>query len=167
MGTLLVTVVYGKEGKARLEVLDCIFPFDSSASILEQPYGGLLLLETRLAANEAAMRLAGCSTSLIFKIIPIDAIVESDLGRISSEVLRLVPQDASGVAVDCIRRGRSLPSSSYVEEEVGRLLKGRGNAIDLENPALVVRIDIIGDRSTISVRPPSGFISKRGGTADG
>jgi len=54
-----------------------------------------------------------------------------------------------------------------VEEEVGRLLKTRGMTIDLVNPRLVVRIDIIGSFSTISVRPPSGFITKKEGPAHG
>jgi len=167
MGILLITVVYGKEAKARLEVLDCVFPHDHSASCSVQPYGGLLLLETELPADEAAARIAVCSTSLVFKIIPIDSVVESDLGRICSEVLRLVPRGAMRVAVDCTRRGRVIPSSHHVEEEVGRLLKERGNSIDLGSPDLIVRIDIIGSRSIISVRPPSGFITKKDGLADG
>jgi tRNA acetyltransferase TAN1 len=167
MGISLITVVYGKEVKARLEVLDCIFPYDPSASCSVQPYGGLLLLETELPADEAAARIAACSTSLVFKIIPTDCVVDSDLARICSEALRLVPEGAERVAVDCTRRGRALPSSHYVEEEVGKLLKERGNTIDLGNPALVVRIDIIGSRSTISVRPPSGFITKKDGLVDG
>ncbi len=71
------------------------------------------------------------------------------------------------VAVDCARRGRFLTSSHVVEEEVGRLLKARGKAIDLDKPDLIVRIDIIGSFSTISVKPPSGFIIKKDGLADG
>jgi tRNA(Ser,Leu) C12 N-acetylase TAN1 len=164
---LLITVVYGKEEKARLEVLDCIFHQDPSATCSIEAWGGLLFLETKIPASEATARIVACNTGLVFKIIPVDSVVESDLTRISSEALRLVPLDAQRVAVDCVRRGRVISSSHHVEEVVGGLLKERGTSIDLENPDLVVRIDIIGSRSTISVRPPSGFITKKDGLADG
>jgi len=167
MGRLLMTVFYGKEAEASLEALDCIFSKDPAASCTQQPYGGLLLLETGLPSDEAAALIAACSTSLISKIIPVDSIVESDLEKICSEVLRLTPPDPVRVAVDCARRGRFITSSHVVEEEVGRLLKARGKAIDLDNPDLIVRIDIIGSFSTISVKPPSGFIIKKDGLADG
>lgn len=167
MGMLLITVAYGKEAKARLEVLDCVFPLDPSTSCAVQSYGGLLILETELPSDEVAARIATCSTSLVRKIIPIDSVIESNLEMICLEVLRLVPRGATRIAVNCARRGRILPSSHDVEEEVGRLLKERGNIIDLGNPNLIIRIDIIGSHSTISVRPPSGFITKKDGLAHG
>jgi len=157
MAVLVITVVYGKEQRARLEILNTIFPLDHAASFLEQPYGGLLLLETSLPPDEAAARIARFSSALIHRIIPTDAIVESELGAISSRILGLVPPGATPVAVECVRRGGRLSSSHRVEEEVGRLLKAGGHTIDLDKPGLIVRIDIIGDRTTISVRPPSGF----------
>jgi tRNA acetyltransferase TAN1 len=167
MGTLLITAVYGKEREARLEALDCIFPKDPAASCSRLPYGGLLLLKTRLQSNEAAAAIHACSTSLIFRVIPVDSVTESSLPKIGSEVLRLVPRGTRRIAVDCARRGRALQSSHAVEEEVGSLLKAQGNAIDIENPDIIVRIDIIGSLTTISVRPPSGFIVKKDGRADG
>ncbi len=91
MGRLLMTVFYGKEAEASLEALDCIFSKDPAACCTRQPYGGLLLLETGLPSDEAAALIAACSTSLISKIIPVDSIVESDLEKICSEVLRLTP----------------------------------------------------------------------------
>lgn len=167
MGTLLITAAYGKEAKARLEALDCVFPKDHAATCSLLPYGGLLLLETGLSSDEAAAAISACSTSLIFKVIPLDSVTESDLQQIGSEVLRLVPRHAKRFAVDCARRGRVLPSSLAVEEAIGGLLKAHGKAIDLENPDIIVRIDIIGSLTTISMRPPSGFIVKKDGKADG
>lgn len=166
MGMLLITTVYGKEDKARLEVLDCIFPHDPAASCSPQPYGGLLLLETGMGTDEAARKLVNCPTTLVIRVIPIDYILDTDLEKICSAVLSLVPRGTGGVAVDCVRRGREIGSSHEVEEEVGRRLRGRGDTIDLDNPSLVVRIDIIGGRTTISVRPPSGFVTKSEGPAD-
>jgi tRNA(Ser,Leu) C12 N-acetylase TAN1 len=167
MGVLLLTVVCGKEAKARLEALDCVFPKDPIANCSLPSYGGLLILETGLPSDDAARLVATCSTSLISKIIPVDSIIESDLEKICAEALRLTPPGSGRVAVDCARRGRLLKSSHVVEEEVGRLLKAHGKAIDLKNPDLIVRIDIIGSLSTISVRPPSGFIIKKDGLTDG
>jgi tRNA(Ser,Leu) C12 N-acetylase TAN1 len=167
MGSLLITVDYGKEANARLEALDCIFPKDPDATCSPLPYGGLLLLETVLPSDEAAGQIGHGHTSLIFRVIPLDCKVESSLQIISSEVLRLVPPEAERVAINCVRRGRVLPSSHAVEKAIGGLLKERGKTIDLRNPASVIRIDIIGSLTTISVRPPPGFIAKKDGKAHG
>lgn len=161
MGGLLLTVAYGKEAKARLEVLDCVFQMDPNAVCTRQPYGGLLMLETALPSDEAAVAVSASTTACVRRIIPIDSVVKSDIGAITSEALRLVPAGACRVAVDCSRRGRALPSSLVVEKALGALLKARGKVIDLARPDVVIRIDIIGSRTTISVRPPSGFITKK------
>jgi tRNA(Ser,Leu) C12 N-acetylase TAN1 len=95
--------------------------------------------------------------------MPVDSAVKAEVGAIVSEVLRLVPPSRGSVSVVCQRRGRAIASSHDLEVVVGSELKSRGHLIDLENPQLVVRIDIIGERATISVRPPAGYFTKRKG----
>jgi tRNA(Ser,Leu) C12 N-acetylase TAN1 len=166
MPLVLITVVFGKEEAAKLEVLDCLFPMDSEAKFMPQPYGGLLLLETSLDSDSAACVLRDCATCYVFKIVPVDVLVTTDLGTISSEALRLVGDGGSSVSVVCRRRGRVISSSSVVERQVGKALKGAGHAINLRKPDMVVRIDIIGERTTISVRPPDRFFTKMRGIGD-
>lgn len=167
MPFVLMTVVFRKEEAAKLEVLDCLFPLDQGAHFLEHRFGGLLLLETSLNADLAASVIHDRPTSTLFKIIPVDSIVKTDIEKISSESLRLMDGRACRVAVECIRRGRYIASSSDVERHVGTLLKGTGCSINLRNPDLVVHINIIDDHTTISVRPPSGlFVKMRGAVND-
>lgn len=164
MPYVLLTVVFRKEEAAELEVLDCIFPKDQTAHFLEHRFGGLLLLETSLNPDLAAEAIRNCTTSTVFKIIPVDSMVTTDISLISEEARRLVGGGSCPVAVVCVRRGRAIASSSEVEHHVGALLKKAGHQISLGSPCLVVRIDIIDDRTTISVRPPSGFFTKMGGS---
>jgi tRNA acetyltransferase TAN1 len=163
MPLVLVTVVFGKEEAAKLEVLDCIYALDPNAHFLEHKYGGLLILETEIASDAAAEAIERYPTSQVFKVMPVDSAVKAEVGAIVCEVLRLVPQSQSSVSVVCQRRGRAIASSHDLEVEVGSELKSRGHIIDLENPQLVVRIDIIGERATISVRPPASYFIKRRG----
>lgn len=167
MGFVLITVPYGKEEAAKLEVLDCIFPQDQNAKYIEHGYGGLLLLDTVLNADDAAFVLRDCPTSYVFKIIPVDSMVNSDIAAISREAVRLTSGEQHKVAVICNRRGRVIASSSKVEATIGQVLKKRGHIIDLKKPDLIIRIDIIGERTTISVRHPSGFFTKKRGSEDG
>jgi tRNA acetyltransferase TAN1 len=159
-----MTVVYGKEESAKLEVLDCIFPRDPGARFLEHGYGGLLVLETSLSSDDATRILADSPTSLIFKITPVDSLVQSAMDSICSEVLRLVGAGDQSISVSCRRRGRAIASSSEVERQVGSALKEAGHTIDLEHPDLNVRIDIIGGRTTISVKTPAVFLVKMKGS---
>ncbi|MBM5805135.1 MAG: hypothetical protein FJZ49_03590 [Candidatus Verstraetearchaeota archaeon] len=167
MGFVLITVPYGKEEAAGLEVLDCLFHQDHNARFVEHGYGGLLLLDTTLSPEDAAIALRDCPTSSVFKIIPVDSMVDSDIAAISREAVRLTGEGRRRVAAVCKRRGRVIASSSEVEAAVGRALKSRGHVIDLKNPDLIIRIDIIGERTTISVRHPSGFFTKMRGSEDG
>lgn len=93
--------------------------------------------------------------------------INSDMAAISREAVRLTKGGQHRVAAICKRRGRVIASSSEVEAAVGQVLKSRGHIIDLKNPDLIVRIDIIGERTTISVRHPSGFFTKFRGSEDG
>lgn len=163
MPLVLMTVVYGKEESAKLEVLDCLFPQDPGARFLDHSFGGLLLLKTSLDADAAAQRLMDCPTGLVFRITPVDSLVQSEMDPICGEVLRLVGGGRQSVCVDCRRRGRFIASSSEVERKVGGSLKAAGHTIDLKKPDVMVRIDIIGECTTISVRPPSGFFTKMKG----
>jgi tRNA(Ser,Leu) C12 N-acetylase TAN1 len=163
MGLVLITSEFGKEEAARMEVLDCIFPLDPHAKFADHPFGGLLLLETTASADEASTAIRNCPTSLLFKITPVDTLVPSAIGEISGAVRGLVGSRQCRIKVRCRRRGRAISSCREVEVTIGEMLKAGGCSIDLEEPELVIQIDIIGELTTISVRPPSDFFTKRRG----
>jgi len=159
-GHVLLTTDYGKERAAGTEALDLIYPYDPEARALGTGFGGLLLIETALGATRASRILAGGPTSLIRTITPIDALVGATKNEILGGIARLIGDRRLTVRVRCRRRGRSVPSSTSIESEVGAFLASKGHRIDLANPQAIVNIDIIGGSAAISVRKPEDFVRK-------
>ncbi len=163
MGLLLVTTACGKEESAKLEVLDCIFHVDHEASFIPHEYTGLLLLKTRLSSDEAATLVRDCPTAYVHRIVPVDKMIKSDLASIIEAVLQLIPKKPSKVRIECQRRGRLIRSSQEVESVVGSALTSLGHEVQMRSPQIVVRIDIIGEWTTISVGSPERFVKKTEG----
>jgi len=161
MGTVLLTLEYGKEEAGAIEALDVLMPHDPCAKAERQPFGGLVLISTALDQDAAAEIMAGAPTSFIRSVSPVDTIVPSEMNAIMESVGERLPHPATGgAAVRCSRRGRSIGSSLEVERAVGGLLRSAGFEIDLESPSTVVRIDVIGGQTAISIRPPERFFKK-------
>jgi len=161
MATVLITVEYGKEDGAAVEVLDCILPLDPGASVRRCGFGGVLFLETSLDPCRAAESIEVSLCRLVRSIIPVDELVRSDLSEIEKAVASIV-EVGSKIAVKCRRRGSSLPSKGEVERLVGRRLTGLGCVVDLKNPDKIARIEVIGEVTAVSVRPPGRSLFKIG-----
>jgi len=161
MGTVLLTLEYGKEEAGAIEALDVLMPHDPGAKAERPPFGGLVLISTALDPDAAAGIMAGAPTSYIRSVSPVDAVVPSEMGAIMEAVGERLPRPATGTAaVRCARRGRAIGSSQEVERAAGDLLRRAGYAVDLANPSIVVRIDVIGGQTAISIRPPDRFFKK-------
>ncbi|MCS7098101.1 MAG: THUMP domain-containing protein [Candidatus Methanomethyliaceae archaeon] len=161
MGILIVTVPCGKEKSAKLEILDCLFPKDHEAYFIEHKYSGILILESKLSSDELARLILNCPTAYVHKVIPVDAIVNSNLDSIIEKIKELVKNKKGKIRVDCRRRGRSIQSSHEVEVVVGRVLKELGYTIDLKKPEYLAIINIIDEWTAISFGPMERFIDKR------
>ncbi|MEM2125374.1 MAG: THUMP domain-containing protein [Candidatus Methanosuratincola sp.] len=159
MAAVLITVKYGKEGGAAVEVLDCILPLDPDASVRGCGFGGILILDTSIDPDRAAETIAGSLSRLVSSAIPVDQLVRSDLSEIEKIAVSRV-RIGSKIAVRCRRRGHVLPSPKEVERIVGSRLAGIGCVVDLENPDQIVRIEIIGEITAVSVRPPDRSVFK-------
>ncbi len=159
MATVLITVEYGKESKAAVEILDCILPLDPGASIKRSGFGGVLILETSIDPDRAAESIAGSLSRLVRSSIPVDQLVNSAISEIEKTAASLV-RIGSKIAVRCRRRGSDLPSPKEVECIVGRRLACLGCTVDLKDPDHIVRIEIIGEVTAISVRPPNRSVFK-------
>jgi tRNA(Ser,Leu) C12 N-acetylase TAN1 len=154
MGLVLATVKFGKEEAAGIEILDCILPYDLNARLIGTGFGGVLLLETSMEPDRTARILMEFPTSLIQMLIPVDKVVNAEMGEIRDAILQLAGRDPKKFAVKCVRRGRAISSSKDVEVSIGSALKQQGHVVDLDNPELIARIDLIGERAAISVKSP-------------
>ncbi|MEN3017081.1 MAG: THUMP domain-containing protein [Candidatus Methanosuratincola petrocarbonis] len=159
MATVLVTAEYGKESGAAAEILDCILPLDPGASVRRCGFGGVLILETSIDPDRAAESIAGSLSRLVRSAIPVDQLVRSEISEIEKSVASRVGI-GSKIAVRCRRRGSALPSQKELERTVGSRLTGLGCTVDLKNPDQIVRIEIIGEVTAVSVRPPKRSVYK-------
>ncbi|MEM4706840.1 MAG: THUMP domain-containing protein, partial [Candidatus Methanomethylicaceae archaeon] len=116
MGMVIITVPSNKEERAKIEILDCIFPKDYEAKFIEHKYPGLLILESKkLSSDEILKLLEECPTAYIYKIIPVDDIVESNLNSIIKKIEELLKNKKGKIKVDCKKRGSIIKSSHEVE----------------------------------------------------
>ncbi|MDI9644521.1 MAG: THUMP domain-containing protein [Candidatus Verstraetearchaeota archaeon] len=117
-------------------------------------------METSLDPDDAALLAVDPNSSLVMGAVPVDLLVPSDLIAIENASVLLAGRGPR-VAVRCRRRGSLLPSAREVERRVGHALVDHGCKVDLDRPELIVRIEIIGETTAVSVRPPTRSILKK------
>ncbi len=155
MPITLITTIQGKEHTAMEEIPDCLYRFDENVRVEAAPFKGVLKVYTSIPSREAARIIASCWTSHVVRIVPLDIVVEASLPRIVEEVVKLARErrlSKETVAVKCTRRGGRLRSSKEVEEEVGAALKNSLRLkVNLSNPDVLVRIEVLGDEAGIAL----------------
>ena len=94
----------------------------------------------------------------ILKVVPIQKVTKSDINVIKSTVLQLVEKNLSpgeSYKIDPVIRLSTLTRKEVIEEIAPEIK----NPVNLENPDKIVRIEVIGERTGVSVIPPSAIIS--------
>ncbi|ALM75718.1 THUMP domain-containing protein [Thermococcus barophilus] len=160
MTTLLVTVPSGREGDAGLELEWAL----GDVKIRRTRWRGVLIVKTGLKKEEALEILKGFETTAIFKIIPLEKFVRSRKEDIIEEGFKLAKariKEGESFAVRCKRRGNWIRSSKEIEIELGAKIKENLNAVvNLDNPDWYVWIEVLGNRTAISVIKPDEIIKK-------
>ncbi|AHF80908.1 THUMP domain-containing protein [Thermococcus paralvinellae] len=160
MVTLLVTVPSGREGDASLELEWAL----GDVKIRRMRWRGVLIVRTNLTKEEALRVLKDFETTAIFKIVPLEKFVKSKKDRIIEEGLKLAKariKEGESFAVRCKRRGNWIRSSKEIEIELGARIKESLNAkVNLDDPDWYVWIEVLGNRTAISVIKPEEIIKK-------
>ncbi len=160
MVTLLVTTPVGREGDASLELEWAL----GDAKIKRLRWKGVLLVRSKVTKEEALKSLKEFETTAIFKVIPIEKIVKSKKEIIIEEAFKLARariNEGDSFAVRCRRRGNWIRSSKEIEIELGAKIKDEINAkVDLTNPKWIVRIEVLGGKTGISVIKPDEILKK-------
>jgi len=162
---LLITCPHGKEERAIEEVMNILLLQDINAKCELTPYPGVVLVYTKLSSRSAFLKIKNSPTSYIFRVVPLDVCVETSLENIVEASLKLARCKVHKNVrfhVDCIRRGRYVSSSVLVERTVGKeIVEKLGGIVDLKKPDYIVRIEVIGVISCISILKPDEIIVKR------
>jgi len=160
MTTLLVTVPSGREGDASLELEWAL----GDVKIRRTRWRGVLIVKTNLKKEEALRILKDFETTAIFKIVPLEKFVRSKKGDIIEEGFKLSKariKEGESFAVRCKRRGNWIRSSKEIEIELGAKIKENLNAVvNLDNPNWYVWIEVLGNKTAISVIRPEEIIKK-------
>jgi len=147
---LLATTRQGKEDKAEVELLDALVRHDRNVEVLKTDYPGVLLVKTALRPEEALRAVRSMEMAYVEHVFPIHEVVEADLKALEEACLKLAREVGlrSGLkfAVRCRRRGRAIRSSVEVERALGQAIReATGAEVDLEEPDVVFRIEVLGD----------------------
>ena len=151
---LLATTRQGKEDKAEIELLDALVRYDRSVEVLRTAYSGVLLIRTALRPEDALRAVKSMEMAYVEHIFPIHEVVVADLKALREACLKLAKEiglrPGLKFAVRCRRRGRAIRSSVEVERALGQAIReATGAEVDLEEPDVVFRIEVIGDMAGI------------------
>lgn len=149
---LLVTCPSGFEPDAKEELEE----FLGRGTVSMTYFRGLLRVDT--GREDAMARLRETDTSYISRAIPIQGVVDADIGSIKSFFKN--KEIEGSFAVRCKRRGSHGFSSKDLEVEVGSMVVNEGARVDLNNPASILWVDIIQERANLSILSPGDIVKK-------
>lgn len=160
MTVLVVTCPNGREGDASLELEWAL----GDARIKRTKWKGVLLCFTKLKKEEALKRIKEFETSAIFKVIPVDFLVESSEEVIINQGFKLAAEkihEGDSFAVRCKKRGGRIKSEKEIERELGaRIKEGLNATVNLSNPKWLVVIEILDKKTGIGVLKAGEVLKK-------
>ncbi|MCD6559080.1 THUMP domain-containing protein [Palaeococcus sp. (in: euryarchaeotes)] len=160
MTVLLVTCPNGREGDASLELEWAL----GDAKVKRTKWKGVLLCFTRIEKGESLKRIKEFETSAIFKVIPIDTLVESSKEVIIECGFKVATErikEGDSFAVRCKKRGGKIKSEKEIERELGaRIKEGLNATVNLSNPRWLVLVEILGKKTGISVLKTEEVLKK-------
>ena len=153
---LLITVPTGFEKEAISEVEK----ISNKKIIVKTTYfKGVLLGKTKLKKEEVKKVLSK-DTTFIRKVIPVDRIEKTDIDKFV-QFFSKFNLKGKKFAVRCKRRGVHNFASKEVEVRVGKVIKKLGGIVDLENPEIILSIEILQDFSCLSILTTKDIIVKK------
>ncbi|WP_048151319.1 THUMP domain-containing protein [Palaeococcus ferrophilus] len=151
MVILLVSCPTGREGDASLELEWAL----GDATVKRTKWRGVLLAYTSHDKGEAIRRIREFETQAIFKVVPLEVLVESNEDEIIKRAVelakeRIKPEDS--FAARCRVRDKKFASAKELERKVGGAVKDATNArVDLTDPDWTVMVEVLERKTGISV----------------
>lgn len=160
MVILLVSCPTGREGDASLEIEWAL----DDATVKRTRWHGVLLVYTSHDKEEALRRVKNFETQAIFKVIPLEVLVESDEEEIIKTAVELSKgriMEGDSFAARCKVRGKKFPSAKELEKKVGGAVKEATNAsVNLTDPEWTVLIEVMDRKTGVSVLRRGEIVKK-------
>ena len=162
--TFIITTFKGGENTAGSEVYTLLTESgDSKAKISRTEVSGILLVETVLSHQETIKTIKKIIEDepwrirSILRIFPAEQIIESEIeqivGAIQSMLKKIGEDETFRITIE--KRLSDLSRQEIIKAVASKI----GRKVDLKNPNWVVLIEIIGNKTGISVVNPSQIIS--------
>lgn len=161
---LIVSTYRFREEEAQDEILDLLEQFGDSDSECEiTDIKGILLAKTTMGPTDVVAKLKDLTSSdpwqirYILRVLPIQAVVATDLRSISNASAELASRigSADKFRVTVEKRHSPIPSGEIISAVAEKIQ----SKVDLENPDLVVLVQVLGALTGISVITPGQIFS--------
>ena len=162
--TFILTTFKGGENTAGSEVYTLLAEFgDSKAKISRTEVSGILLVETVLSHQEVIETLKKIIEAepwrvrSMLRIFPAERIIETNIEEIVGAIqpmLEKIGEDET-FRVTIEKRRSDLSRKEIIEAVASKITR----KVDLENPNWVVLVEVIGNKTGVSVINPSHIIS--------
>ncbi|AAL82082.1 RNA-binding protein [Pyrococcus furiosus DSM 3638] len=151
----LATCPPGREGDAMLEL-----EWALNAKVKRTRWGGVLIGETPLGKQEAIERIKTFETFALQRFIPIDYVVPlEELENKIEEIAKTIPRGKFAVRAKV--RGAKV-GEKELERKLGSIIKKiTENPVDLENPDVIVFVNVLKNKALISILRPGEIVKKK------
>lgn len=138
--------------------------FGEDAKIKRTKYPGVILVTVPMEREAAIDTIRAYETTAVHRAIPLEEMLPTDKERIIErgfELAREHIEKGEAFSVRCKRRGNRVASSKEIERELGaRIVDELGGVVNLDYPQKIVKVEILGNRTGISVITPDEIIDK-------
>ncbi len=171
--TFILTTFRGAENTAGSEVYMLLAEFgDSKAKVTRTKISGILIVETILPHEEVIKTIRDIIESepwrvrSMLRLFPVEQLVDSEIELIIETVKPMLEKIGEN---ETFRITIEKRHTQITKEEIIKAIASLTNRkVDLNNPNWIILIEVIGDKTGISVIKPSQIISvtklKRGDT---
>jgi len=160
---LIASSPRNREREAALELISLLREFgDDSPSVRRTEVSGLMVVKSKvdpfsfISFVKEKVRNEPWAVMNVMKLVPIEVVVDTDVGSISEAVKRLSGKIGEGESfrITLRKRHTSISSRDVIDAAAGVI----DRKVDLEHPDRVVLIEIIGGLTGVSViRPEDEF----------
>jgi tRNA acetyltransferase TAN1 len=138
--------------------------FGEGAKIRKTRYPGVMIVQVDMDVVEGLRRIEEYETTAVYRVQPLEIMVKTNLEEIYCKGLELAKERITkddSFAVRCKKRGSPGFSSKDVERELGSMICEETDAsVNLDYPKWIVKIEVLGNRTGISVLNPHQIIIK-------
>jgi len=138
--------------------------FGEEAKIRKTRYPGVTLVNANVEMKEGIECIREYETTAIYRVLPLERLVKTNTSEIMDEALALSKEKITkedSFAVRCKKRGSPGFSSKDLERDLGsKICEEIGASVNLDYPNWIVKIEVLGNRTGVSVLDPDDIVTK-------